>query len=264
MIKGVRSFIAAIAVFFAFLIGTATLCSVVVKQVVLDPTRVEQVLYDALGETDLAPRILGRLVPGYSSLNEADRATLGRVTSDEHVREATQQVTFDESTGEINLQPLRAGLVTALRSQDQPALAKRVVRDRRDTVVGLPADVLDRYRDAQDLAAKVTMIGALTILLLAVVAILSSRARLTTCRSLGIAAVLSGAVVGAVYWALPGTARGLSSSDAAQFGALLLEGGRPTVLWIALPVILLGLVLAVAASIMARSSRLRPSISAGP
>ena len=90
-----RSFVAGLAVFLAFLTGTAGLASYVVHDVVLDPSRAGEVVDYALHQPDTRREILGRTVPGYGRLPVRVRAAVDALADSPRLRSPR----FDGRTG---------------------------------------------------------------------------------------------------------------------------------------------------------------------
>ena len=63
-----RSFLAGLALFLAFLTGTTALAAYVAYDVLLDPSRAGQVLDEAMEQPELQQKILTKAVPGYAQL----------------------------------------------------------------------------------------------------------------------------------------------------------------------------------------------------
>jgi len=254
----VRGFLAGLAAVLVFFTATAGLAGAV-GLTLLDPHRAGDVVATALGESDLASRILGRVVPGYTTLDPSTRAAVRGVVRAQPTLDAARRVEFDASTGKVDLQPLRQEVVDALRQAGQPRLAATVAHDERGSVVTVPMKDLNRYRDARELSRRAALLGGLATLVLAGVALLSSRHRLRTGRSVGVAVALAALVVGAAYWLLPGAAQSVGSNDAAKVASALLDLARPRVLVILGSALGVGVLLILTPLIARPFQRARPA-----
>ena len=248
-----RSFVAGLAIFLAFLTGTAALGAFVAHQVVLDPDRAGVALDAALSDPDLQDRVLGQIVPGYSHLPAPLRAGVRRIALNSGVHQAAQRVTFDSRTGEISLKPLQAELATQLRQHGVGVAAAAV--NSGDAVITVPAKDLKRYNDARDTTSRVMLLGGLATAVLVALALLVSPRRLTTLRSLGLTVLLSCVLVGAGFWILPAFIRAASSTVAAQAAAVVVSEARTTTLEYLLPFAIAGVVLVLAPLLRSRSQR---------
>lgn len=229
----------------SFFTGTAALASAVAQQTVLDPDRAGEVAEAALDDPGPAATLLARLVPDYPKLKNADRAAVNEATDSAEVRAAARQITFDDALGEIDLLPLRQGLVVGLRDVDQP-LARSVAQDTRDSQITVPAEDLARYQDARRIVSPTALWGSIATAALLVAALVISPHRIRTLRSVGIALLLIVGVVGASYWLLTGATEGAGTSQSAQFAAIVIDVGKPRVVRLLVPlaIVAVGLILA--------------------
>jgi hypothetical protein len=236
-----RSFVAGLAVFLAFLTGTAGLASYVVHDVVLDPSRAGEVVDYALHQPDTRREILGRTVPGYGRLPVRVRAAVDALADSPRLRRAARTISLD-ANGEVALSPLQEVLAAELRA-DQPRLAARVAA--ADTRVAVPARYVTRYDDARERSATLALRGGLATAALLLLALLVSPRRLRTVRSIGVAALLACLVVALLYWALPSVISAASSSPLVGAVVAVVQAERSTVLWRLAPFAGAGLVMLV-------------------
>ena len=200
-----RSFAAGLALFLAFLTGTAALAAYVAYDVLLDPSRAGQVVDEALKQPELRKQILAKAVPGYAALDPRLKAAVDDAAQSPEASKALSTVSLTDK-GTVSLSPLQKELGAALRANNQPDLASRVEK----TDVGaakVPATYMDRIDTSRDLARKAWMGGALITLGLVALALLVSPNRPRTLRSTGITVVVAGAAVALGYWVLPAFAR---------------------------------------------------------
>src|SRR4051794_15138988 len=135
-----RSFVAGLAIFLAFLTGTAALGAFVAHETVLDPDLAGPALDAALEDEDLTDRVLGQVVPGYGSLPQPVVDALRRVAVDSSFHEAARRVTFDPASGEVSLEPLRTALADRLRQHGIGIAAGAVTAG--DAVITVPPNDL--------------------------------------------------------------------------------------------------------------------------
>ncbi|MEP7090317.1 MAG: hypothetical protein ABI776_09435 [Nocardioidaceae bacterium] len=255
-----RSFAAGLALFMAFLTGTATLGAYVAHQVVLDPDRAGQALSAALDEPDLLHKVLNQTVPGYQRLSQTDRDLIDGLAGSDTAHRAVGSVSMD-ARGDVDLAPLRRQITRALRSAGQPGLADQLAAAAGGTRVSVPSDYFSHYQRARDVSWFVATRGAVATLVLFAVALLVSPHRVRTVRSVGVALLLSTAVAALAFWALPALAAAVSSSTAADAAAVVLRAERSDVLRALLPPAVVAVVLIVVGLVgqsLGRTSRRSP------
>jgi hypothetical protein len=248
-----RSFLAGLALFLAFLTGTTALAAYVAYDVLLDPSRAGQAVAQAMEQPELRQKILAKAVPGYAQLPPRVREAVDRAARSSAADKALAKVTLDEN-GTVTLTPLQKELSAALRANGQSGLASRVEATDAGTV-SVPSTYMDRFHTARDLAHKAWIGGGLITLGLIALALLASPHRRRTLRSTGITVLAACLAVAVGYWVLPAFARAASSDPAADAAAAVLEAERRTVLFrLALPAVV-GVALAVAGSFAPRGRR---------
>jgi hypothetical protein len=223
-----RSFAAGLALFLAFLSGTAALASYVAYDVLLDPSRAGQVVDESLQQPELQQQILTKAVPGYAGLDPRAKAAIDEAARSPEAAKALAAVSMTDD-GTVSLTPLQKELGSALRANDQSRLASQV--ERTDAgAVRVPSTYLDRFHEARDATRKTWTGGALITLGLIALALLVSPNRRRTLRSTGITVLVAAVAVAVGYWMMPAFARAASSDPAADAVAAVLEALRSTVL----------------------------------
>jgi hypothetical protein len=238
----VRSFVAGLAVLLAFLTGTVALGAAVVHHTLLDPAKAGQVVEKALEDPELRDEILAQAVPGFGALPQIVRTQVGALAQTSAARSAVRRLEL-RNDGTVSLEPLQAALATELRQAGLGQVAAVVTS--RDARVAVPSRYLTRYHDARRTSQKLEQWGAVATALLVVVALLVSRRRLRTVRSIGVATLLACAVVAAFFWALPGLLRAASSDVAYDALAGAVQGQLSAMVAMLVPVAVVGAVLVV-------------------
>jgi hypothetical protein len=249
-----RSFLAGLALFLAFLSGTAALTAYAAHEVLLDPRRAGEVVSTALQQPDLRARILSRAVPGYAQLPGVARSGVDALATTPSVDRALASVTVSR-TGEVSLAPLQAALADGLRSNGLAPLAD-VVSAAQGASVTVPPEYLDRYLTAQDTSRRVAVQGGLIAVALLVVALVVSRDRRRTLRSAGITTLLACAAAAVLHLLLPTFVSASSSRPEIDAVAAVVSAQRTEVLLTLLPAAAVGLVL-VAVGVLLPGSRRR-------
>lgn len=239
-----RSFVAGLAIFLAFLTGTAALGSYVTRTVLLDPARVGQVVETSLQTPDLRDRILARTVPGYARLPGPARAVVAALADDPGLDRAARRIVLDPD-GTVSLEPLQREIARRL-SGSLPQVAALVASAH--TRVTVPATYVDRYQAARDNSRRLALGAGLVTAGLLLAALVVSRHRRRTVRSIGIASVLSALVVALLYWAVPSVLEVATANPLAGGVISVVRTERSDVLLRLLPVVVVGLVLAIGAA----------------
>lgn len=248
-----RSFVAGLAVFLAFLTGTAALGSYVARTVLLDPARVGQVVEASLRMPDVRDRILARAVPGYARLPGPARAAVAALADDPGLDRAARRIVL-RPDGTVGLEPLQREIASRLRGT-LPQVASVV--GSAHTRVTVPATYVDRYQAARDNSRRLALGAALVTAGLLLVGLVVTRRRRRTVRSIGIAAVLSALVVGLLYWAVPSVLEVATANPLAGGAISVVRDERSDVLLRLLPVVVVGLVLAIGAVVAGSDRRSR-------
>jgi hypothetical protein len=236
-----RSLLAGLALFLAFVSGTAALTAYAAHEVLLDPRRAGEVLSTALRQPDLRERILSRAVPGYAQLPGVARTGVDALAATPSVDRALESVTVSR-TGEVSLSPLQAALAAGLRSNGLGPVAD-AVSSAQGASVTVPPEYLDRYLTAQDTSRRVAVQGGLVAGLLLVVALVVSRDRRRTVRSAGITTLLACAAAAGLHLLLPTFVAASSARPEIDAVAAVVQAQRPEVLLALLPAVAAGLVL---------------------
>ncbi len=242
--SGMRSFLAGVALFLAFLSGTMALAAFVTYDDLLDPARAGQVVANSLKQDALRDKVLARVVPGYDLLPPSVQAGIGAVATSSGAQDAVSQLRLQDN-GTIDLAPLQAELASSLRASGHPLLATAVSADRGSASVSVPATYLDKYTTAREVSRKLWIGGGLIALGLVAIAVLVSKHRRRTIRSTGLATLLACAAVALGYWVMPTFVQAASSAAESDAVAAVLQAQRPTVLHTLLPVAVVGVVLVV-------------------
>jgi hypothetical protein len=236
-----RSLLAGLALFLAFVSGTAALTAYAAHEVLLDPRRAGEVLSTALRQPDLRERILSRAVPGYAQLPGVARTGVDALAATPSVDRALESVTVSR-TGEVSLSPLQAALAAGLRSNGLGPVAD-AVSSAQGASVTVPPEYLDRYLTAQDTSRRVAVQGGLVAGLLLVVALVVSRDRRRTVRSAGITTLLACAAAAGLHLLLPTFVAASSARPEIDAVAAVVQAQRTEVLLALLPAVAAGLVL---------------------
>jgi hypothetical protein len=253
-----RSFLAGLAVLLGGLIGTAALGAFIAHETVLDPDQSGDVLASALHQPKLRETILARTVPGYGRLPREARAALDQLAQTSQVDGALRSVRLDDN-GEVRLAPLRSQLTQALRDNGQAQLAAQVASSGGPDAVAVPPNLFDRYSSARDTAWLVATRGAVVAGALFLLALLVSRRRARTVRAVGLAVLISCALVGFLYWVSPNLAHAASTSPWVETAGAVRDSQRSTVLTILLPVAAVGIVLIIASLLVPKPARRHPA-----
>jgi hypothetical protein len=120
-----RSFLAGLALFLAFVTGTIALSAYVAETVLLDPSRAGEVVARAFTKSDVREEILTRAVPGYDRLDARTKALVDDAAQSARARQALGSVTLSDD-GNIRLDSLRDGVASELRAHDQGQVASRL------------------------------------------------------------------------------------------------------------------------------------------
>lgn len=193
-----RSFLAALALLLAGVVGTVALSAYVAHRTVLDPHHSGRLLSSALQQPELRQRLLTEAVPGYGTLPAPVRAGVDQVVQTPQFVRATKKVRID-AEGRVHLAPFRRQLERELRATGLPQLATGLQDVGGPTTVRLPSSVADRYATAQDRTWLVATRGAVVAVLLLLLAILVAHNRRLTTAAAGLA-VLAGCAATAVLW----------------------------------------------------------------
>ncbi len=179
-----RSFLAGLALFLAFVTGTIALSAYVAETVLLDPSRAGEVVGKALSRSDVREEILTRAVPGYDRLDPRVKAAVDEAARSSAARKALDGVQLSDD-GTIRLDSLRDGLASELRANGQAAYADRL--EAADTgEVTLPARYTNRLESARTTARSTWQKAGLAAGVLAVIALLVSKRRIRTLGSIGL------------------------------------------------------------------------------
>ncbi|MDX6327498.1 MAG: hypothetical protein QOK15_3852 [Nocardioidaceae bacterium] len=236
-----RSFVAGLAVFLAFLTGTAALGAFVAHEVVLDPSRAGLALDAMLSDRELSNRVLGQIVPGISNLPAPLMTVVRQAALDPSVHRAVRKVTFDPHSGEISLKPIQSEVLSQLRRFSLGAAAT----NGGDAVITVPQKDLARYNDARTTSWRVARLGGLATVVLLAIALLISPRRVRTLRSIGLLTIVSCVLVAAAAWTLPAIVRAVTSSIAGQAVAVVASAARSDALVSLAPFAVAGVVLVV-------------------
>ncbi len=222
-----RSLLAGMAVFLAFLNGTVGLGAYVVHDVVLDPARAGQVVDYALHQPDTRREILDKVVPGYGRLPVRVRARVDALADFAAVRRAARAVALD-GDGKVVLTPLQNRFAAELQAIGQPRVAARVAA--AEPRVAVPGQYVSRYQVARTDSAAIARGAALATAVLVVLALLVSRRRTRMVGILGVETLLACVIVAVLYWALPSLISAASSSPLVGAVEAVVQTERSTVL----------------------------------
>lgn len=254
--SGMRSFVAGLALLLAGLVGTVALGAYVAHRTVLDPDRAGQVLASALGQPELRQMLLAKTVPGYQSLPQGYQDDLDRLVANPQLDHALRMLRVD-SSGNVDVAPVRRELARKLRANGQPQLASQVAaRDGQDTV-RLPARISNRYASARDKTWLVATGGAAVSGVLFLAALVVSRNRRATLRAIGFTVLAVCGVIALLYWLLPVVAQSVSSNGWVDAATAVTRSQVPTMVATVVPVAAVGLALFVGSFFIPRPRRVR-------
>lgn len=248
-----RSFVAGLALFLAFVTGTIALSAYVAETTLLDPSRAGEVVARALGRSDVREEILTRAIPGYDRLDAQTKAQVDEAAQSARARTALDGVTLS-GDGTLRLDSLRDAVVTELRANGQAQAARRL--SAADVgAVSLPVRYTNKLADARSIARDVWQKGAIAAVVLAAVALLVSKRRVRTLGAVGLTVLLCCAATAGLAWLLPIFVRAASSDPLVGVGASVLRSEWTTALVTMLPVAVVGAALFVLGLLGARGNR---------
>jgi hypothetical protein len=198
----VRSFLAALALVLAALVGTAALTGYVASQTALSTAHSGRLLSSALQQPVLRHKILGAVVPVYGQLPAALQTELNQLVQDPRFDAAIGKVRIDPH-GRVHLSRVRHRLEQELRTHGQGSAADILAAVGGPGVVRLPATVAHDYTAAHRASWKLATVGGVVAVLLALFALLVSPHRRRTLRGVGLAVLVSCAATAVVWWAAP-------------------------------------------------------------
>jgi hypothetical protein len=197
-----RSFLAALALLLAGVVGTASLTAYVAHRTVLDPHHSGRLLSSALEQPELRHRLLVEAVPGYETLPLSVRAGVDQVAQTPQFISATKRLRVD-AQGRVHLTPFRRQLQRELRANGLPQLAAELQDAGGPSTFRLPASIADQYSTARDRTWLVATRGAIAAVLLLVIALLVSRNRRATTAAAGFTVLASCVAAAALWWFAP-------------------------------------------------------------
>lgn len=197
-----RSFLAALALLVAGVVGTVSLSAYVAHRTVLDPHHSGRLLSSALRQPELRQRLLTEAVPGYETLPAPVRAGVDRVVQTPQFEKAATRVRID-AQGRVHLAPFRRQLERELRAAGLTQLAAGLHDADGPMTVRLPSSVADPYSAAQDRTWLVATRGAVTTVLLLLLAILVARNRRLTTAAAGLTVLAACAATAVLWWLAP-------------------------------------------------------------
>ena len=246
-----RSLVAGLAIFVAFLTGTAALAAFVAHQTVLDPDNAGRALDAALSDDQLADQVLESIVPGFSGLPRSLTTAVRRAALDPSVHEAARNVTFDPRTGEISLKPIQSEVLAQVSRFGLGGAAT----NQGEVVITVPAAELARYNDARARTSRVATLGALATAVLWAVALLVSPRRPRTLLAIGASTLVGAVVVGGLAWLAPGAIDAATSSLTGQVAAVMIAAARPEILTLLAPFAVAGAAVAVLGLVAGAATR---------
>ena len=246
-----RSFLAGLALFLAFVTGTIALSAYVADTVLLDPSRAGEVVGKALSRPDVREEILTRAVPDYDRLDPRVKAAVDEAARSSAARKAMDGVQLSDD-GTIRLDSLRDGLASELRANGQSAYADRLEAADIGEVT-LPTRYTNRLESARTTARSTWQKAGLAAGVLAVIALLVSKRRIRTLGSVGLTVLLTCAAVALIAWLAPSFVRASSSDPLVGVGASVLKSEWTSVLVAMLPVAVVGGALVILGLFGARS-----------
>lgn len=197
-----RSFLAAVALVLAALLGTAALTGYVASQTALSPAHSGRLLSSALKQPALRHRILAAVVPAYDQLPAPVRDELAHVVQNPRFEAAIAKLRVD-AHGTVHLSRLRHRLEQELRAHGLGPAAAILAAAGGPDVVRLPAPAAHDYAAAHRTSWQVATVGGVVAVLLMLFAVLVSPHRRRTVRGVGWAVLFSCAGTAVVWWAGP-------------------------------------------------------------
>ncbi len=248
-----RSFLAGLALFLAFVTGTIALSAYVAEATFLDPSRAGAVVAKALGSPDVREEVLTRALPGYDRLDARTKARVDEAARSATARKALDRVQLSDD-GSLRLDSLRDAVATELRARGQAPLARRLSAAGVGTVT-LPTRYTRKLTDARATARNTWQKAGLAAAVFAGVALLVSKRRIRTVGALGLTILLCCAATAGLAWLLPTFVRAASSDPLVGVGASVLRSEWSSALLTMLPVAVVGAALFVLGLFGARSRR---------
>ncbi|CAN5419221.1 hypothetical protein BH10ACT10_BH10ACT10_01850 [soil metagenome] len=233
-----RSFLAGLALFLAFVTGTIALSAYVAETTLLDPSRAGTIVAKSLGRSDVREELLSRAVPGYDRLDASTKARVDDAARSASARRALDRVRLSDD-GTLRLDSLHDAVASELRANGQSRAARRVEASNVGEVT-LPARYTNKLADARTTARDVWQKGGLAAVVLAAVALLVSKRRVRTLGSVGLTVLLCCAATAGLAWLLPTFVRAASSDPLVGVGASVLRSEWTTTLTAMLPVAVVG------------------------
>ena len=233
-----RSFLAGLALFLAFVTGTIALSAYVAETVLLDPAQAGEAVGEALSRPDVRQEILTRAVPGYDGLDPRAKAAVDAAAGSPTARQALKGVRLSDD-GTIRLDSLRDGLARELRAHGQDQVADRLAAADAGEVT-LPSTYTDRLDSARTTARGAWQKAGLAAGILVAIALLISKRRIRTVGSVGVTVLLCCASVALLAWLLPGFVEVASSDPLAEAGASVVRSEWTAALVAMLPVAVVG------------------------
>jgi len=197
-----RSFLAALALLLAGVVGTVSLSAYVAHRTVLDPHHSGPLLSSALQQPELRQRLLTEAVPGYETLPAPVRAGVDQVVQTRQFVKATKRVRID-AEGRVHLAPFRRELERQLRASGLSQLATGLRDVGGPATVRLPSAVADQYSTARHRTWLVATRGGLVAVLLLLLAVLFARNRRLTTAAAGLTVLAGCAATAALWWLAP-------------------------------------------------------------
>lgn len=250
-----RSFLTALALLLAAVIGTVALTAYVASQTVLSTHGSGQVISSALQQPALRHRILAEVVPGYETLPSPVQDELNKIAQNRKFDAAVKHVRV-QADGTVQLAPLRHQLEHWLRAHGEAPAASILAAVGGPVTVHLPRPVAHRYAEARHTARTVAWVGGIVAVALLLLALLISRHRRRTLGGVGWTILASCAATAVLWWAIPGLA-GLVSHQAWADALAAVAGGAsyPTVISILIPVAVAGAIVLIVSFLLPRGRR---------
>lgn len=250
-----RSFLTALALLCAAVVGTVALTAYVASQTALSPEGSGRVLSSALQQPALRHRVLAAVVPGYDSLPSSVQHELNGIVQNPKFEAAVRRVRV-QADGTVQLAPLRHQIEHWLRGHGEAPAASILAAVGGPVSVHLPRPVAHRYTEARHAARTISRVGGIIAVALLLLALLVSRHRRRTLGGVGWTILASCAATAVLWWAIPALA-GLASrgawSDA--LAAVAASASYPTVISILVPVAVVGAVVLIVSFLLPRGRR---------